>query len=58
MAAVWKRGRRVFAARGGTPAGESCRSLKAGLGPDDWKSVASFETFRAQVFNWRERKVK
>ena len=26
-------------------------SLKAGLGPDDWKSGASFETFRAQVFN-------
>ena len=58
MAAVWKRGRRVFAARGGTPAGESCRSLKAGLGPDDWKSVASFETFRAQVFNRHGRKVK
>ena len=25
-------------------------SLKAGLGPDDWKSGAAFETFRAQVF--------
>ena len=25
-------------------------SLKAGLGPDDWKSGADFETFRAQVF--------
>ena len=33
-------------------------SLKAGLGPVDWKSGASFETFRAQVFNRRERKVK
>ena len=33
-------------------------SLKAGLGPDDWKSGASFETFRAQIFNWHERKVK
>lgn len=33
-------------------------SLKAGLGPDDWKSGASFETFRAQVFNRCERKVK
>lgn len=26
-------------------------SLKAGLGPDDWKSGVTFETFRAQVFN-------
>lgn len=26
-------------------------SLKAGLAADDWKSGASFETFRAQVFN-------
>ena len=25
-------------------------SLKAGLGPDDWKSGTTFETFRAQVF--------
>ena len=33
-------------------------SLKAGLGPDDWKSGATFETFRAQVFNRRERRVK
>ena len=58
MAAVWMKGRRAFAVRGGTPAGESCRSLKAGLGPDDWKSGASFETFRAQVFNRCEHKVK
>ena len=33
-------------------------SLKADLGPGDRKSGASFETFRAQVFNRRERKVK
>ena len=26
-------------------------SLKAGLAEDDWKSGATFETFRAQVFN-------
>jgi len=25
-------------------------SLKAGLGPDDWRSGASFETFQAEVF--------
>ena len=58
MAVACKRGRRAFAARGGTPTDESCRSLTAGLGPDDWKSGASFETFRAQVFNRRERKEK
>ena len=25
-------------------------SLKAGLGPDDWRSGTTFETFRVQVF--------
>ena len=72
-AAVWKRGRRAFAMRGrssvflpqvATEQGRDVQtmlkylSLKAGLGPDDWKSGATFETFRAQVFNRRERKVK